>query len=81
MLEAEDYLIEVMAKRLRHLHKVVESAGNAEVMRDYFAKRLNRIIVDYMLRENYFESAKIFMEETGLKVCTFPHSLYDLGLC
>lgn len=37
-------------------------------MRDYFNKRLNRIIIDYLLRENYFDSAKIFIEETGLKV-------------
>lgn len=37
-------------------------------MRDYFNKRLNRIIIDYLLRENYFESSKIFIEETGLKV-------------
>ncbi len=79
MLEVEDYLIEVMGKRLRHLHKVVESAGNAEVMRDYFSKRLNRIIIDYMLRENYFESAKIFVEETGLKVWadSFHHVFQD----
>ena len=69
MFEAEEYLLDVMSKRLKHLHRVfVENTGNAEVMRDYFTKRLNRIIIDYMLRENYFESAKIFVEETGLKV-------------
>lgn len=68
MFEAEEYLLDVMSKRLKHLHRVfVENTGNAEVMRDYFTKRLNRIIIDYMLRENYFESAKIFVEETGLK--------------
>jgi hypothetical protein len=39
-------------------------------MRDYFNKRLNRIIVDYLLRENYFESGKTFIEESGLKVYT-----------
>lgn len=57
-----------MSKRLRHLHNVVENSGSVEVMRDYFSKRLNRIIIDYMLRENYFDSAKIFVEETGLRV-------------
>lgn len=41
---------------------------NPEIMKDYFTKRLNRIIIDYLLRENYFESAKMFIEETGLKV-------------
>lgn len=80
MFEAEDYLLEVMSKRLKHLHRVVENTGNAEVMRDYFSKRLNRIIIDYMLRENYFESAKIFVEETGLKVGCFTLLKNWLGL-
>jgi hypothetical protein len=41
---------------------------NPEVMRDYFAKRLNRMIIDYLLRDNYFDSARMFIEETGLDV-------------
>jgi hypothetical protein len=73
MFEVEDYLIEIMGKRLRHLQKVVENPSNAEVMRDYFSKRLNRIIIDYLLRENYFDSAKIFIDETGLKVILFEN--------
>ncbi len=72
MIEAEDYLIEVMRKRLRHLSNVIENQGNAEIMKDYFSKRLNRIIIDYLLRENYFESAKLFIDETGLSVFISP---------
>jgi hypothetical protein len=68
MLEAEDYLINVMRKRLSHLKRVIENQGNAEVMREYFTNRLNRIIIDYMLRENYFDSSKTFIEETGMTV-------------
>lgn len=68
MIEVEDYLIEVMRKRIKHISNVVENHGNTEVMKDYFSKRLNWVIIDYLLRENYFESAKIFIEETGLKV-------------
>ena len=71
MIEAEDYLIEVMRKRLRHLSSVMDNQGNAEIMKDYFSKRLNRIIIDYLLRENYFDSAKLFIDETGLKVIIF----------
>lgn len=37
MFEAEEYLLDVMSKRLKHLHRVVENTGNAEVMRDYFS--------------------------------------------
>jgi hypothetical protein len=37
MFEAEEYLLDVMSKRLKHLNRVVENTGNAEVMRDYFS--------------------------------------------
>lgn len=51
-------------------------------MREYFTNRLNRIIIDYMLRENYFDSSKIFIEETGMNVCLNYHqcAIYYLGL-
>lgn len=73
MLEAEDYLFEVMKKRLAHLARVVDSPMDPEILRDYFSKRLNRSIIDYLLRENYFASAATFIEETGLKVSCFLH--------
>ncbi len=41
---------------------------NPEIMKDYFTKRLNRLIIDYLLRENNFDSAKTYIDETGLKV-------------
>jgi hypothetical protein len=71
MLEAEDYLFDVMRKRLEHLSRVVDNPTDTEVLRDYFTKRLNRSIIDYLLRENYFGSAAVFIEETGLKVSRF----------
>jgi hypothetical protein len=61
MLDAEDYLFNVMRKRLDHLIRVVDSPTDTEVLRDYFTKRLNRSIIDYMLRENYFGSAATFI--------------------
>lgn len=67
MLDAEDYLFQVLRKRLLHLQSVNENPGNPEIIKDYFTRRLNRIIVDYLLRENYFKSAKIYIDETGLK--------------
>ena len=71
MLEAEDYLFDVMRKRLDHLSRVVDNPTDTEVLRDYFTKRLNRSIIDYLLRENYFGSDSVFIEETGLKVSRF----------
>jgi len=53
--------MDVMRKRLTHLASVLENQSNADIMKDYFAKRLNRIILDYMLRENYFETADTFI--------------------
>ena len=55
-----------MRKRLIHLSTVVENQSNPDVMKNYYIMKLNRTIIDYLLRENYFESAKIFIQETGL---------------
>ena len=41
---------------------------NPEIIKDYFTKRLNRIIIDFLLRENRFASARAYIDETGLKV-------------
>ena len=37
-------------------------------MKEYFTNRLNRIIVDYLLREDFIGSANKFIEENNLKV-------------
>jgi len=58
MLEAEDYLLQVIQMRLKHLSNVIENQSNPEVLKDYFTKRLNRIIADYLLREEYFDTAR-----------------------
>ena len=68
MIDAEDYLLLVMHQRLSHLNLVMEQHGNPEVLKDYFSKRLNRIIVDYLLREEYFDTARKLIDETGIKV-------------
>ena len=39
-----------------------------EIIKDYFNKRLNRIIADYLLRDNKIDSAKVFVDETALEV-------------
>lgn len=64
-----------MKKRLLHLNVVNENSMNTEILKDYFNKRLNRIIIDYLLRENYFNSAKTFIDETGLQVINLDCSL------
>jgi hypothetical protein len=61
-------LFSILKKRLQHLDEVIENQGNPDVMKDYFMKRLHRIIADYLLRENYFKTSEIFIEENQLKV-------------
>jgi hypothetical protein len=81
MLEAEDYLIEIMRKRLEHLNQIAENPGNVEILREYFSKRLNRGIIDYLLRENFFDSANTFIEETGLKVLLIFNNYLGFRRC
>jgi hypothetical protein len=68
MLDAEDYLFHVLKTRILHLIKVQENINDPEIIKDYFNKRLNRIIIDYMLREDHLKSAKAFVEESAMKV-------------
>jgi hypothetical protein len=57
-----------MKARLEHLDEVIEKGHDPEVIKKYFVIRLNRIIVDYLLREGHFDSAKQFIDENKLKV-------------
>lgn len=57
-----------MQQRLKHLSRVIEPSASLEVLKDYFTKRLNRVIADYLLREDYFETARELINEAGLKV-------------
>ena len=66
MLDEEDRLINAMRGRLKHLNGVLKAGATSEQVKDYFLKRLNRAIIDYLLRENYFEYARSFIDETSL---------------
>ena len=46
----------------------MENQHDPDILKEYFTKRLNRIIADYLLRENYFATATSFIEENNLKV-------------
>lgn len=55
-----------MRQRLEHLQAVDQNPTDTAIVNDYFLKRLNRMIVDYFLRENYFDTADSFISETNL---------------
>jgi len=50
-----------MRKRILHLKKVEESQENPQVLQEYFEKRLNLLLIDFMLRNDYLETAKAFV--------------------
>lgn len=44
-----------------------------KVLQQYFETRLNRAIVDYMLRHDHFLAAKSFSKESGISVFSDIH--------
>ena len=56
MLEQEEKLFVHLEARAKHLAGINPS----DSYQAYFDKRLQRVLLDYMLRKGYFESAKIY---------------------
>jgi macrophage erythroblast attacher len=53
---------------------VEESQENPQVLQEYFEKRLNLLLIDFMLRNDYLETAKAFVKCQNLQ----EFSDYDL---
>lgn len=68
LVEAEDRLFDIFRKRLTHLQQVFDGAASQRVLKDYFTRRLNRVIADYLLREGHFVTASAFITDAGLEV-------------
>ena len=66
MLEMEDRLMGSLEQRLAYLKKVSKNRNDAEILQGYFETRLNRVILDYFLHNNMFESAKTFSDQTNI---------------
>jgi len=60
-------LFSILRKRLEHLQNLSENLNDPDVLRDYFQKRLDRIIADYLLRESFFDSANSYIQENNIK--------------
>lgn len=61
--------------RIEHLKELHEIAGLADVKYDNWSRvRLDRLLVDYLLREGYVESAKALAHEKGID------DLVDVGV-
>ena len=67
MLEVEDKLMSSLEQRLAYLKKVSKNRNDPEVLQGYFETRLNRVILDYFLHNNMYDTAKTFSGETGIE--------------
>jgi hypothetical protein len=69
MLEEEDKLIEISRKRVMHLREVeLNYKTNQEVEEAYHITRLDRMILDYLLREGYLQSATQYASQLNIQV-------------
>ena len=59
-------LFQILEKRVEILAKMEKSKNFPEVQDEYFELRLNRTIVDYMMKQNCFKSAELFVENKGI---------------
>jgi hypothetical protein len=67
MLEVEDKLMSSLEQRLAYLKKVSKNRDDPQVLQGYFETRLNRVILDYFLHSNMYETAKTFSRETNIE--------------
>ncbi|KAL8945372.1 MAG: hypothetical protein Q9211_000142 [Gyalolechia sp. 1 TL-2023] len=66
--EEEKKIYRQMRKRLEHLHDLYQITSLADVKYDEWSRiRLNRLMVDYLLRSGYGESAAALAKEKGIE--------------
>lgn len=68
MHEEEKILHQQSRKRIQHLQDLYEIPSLADVKYDGWSRvRLNRLLVDYLLRSGYSESARALAKEKGIE--------------
>jgi macrophage erythroblast attacher len=66
--ETEQTLHRQLKKRQEHLHALYKIPSLVDVKYDEWSRiRLNRLIIDYLLRLGFGESAKVLAEEKGIE--------------
>ena len=66
--EEEKVLHQQSKRRIQHLQDLYEIPGLTDVKYEEWSKvRLNRLLVDYLLRSGYTESARALAEEKGIE--------------
>ncbi|CAI2373316.1 unnamed protein product [Moneuplotes crassus] len=67
MSDREDQLLRNLETRLEYLGHVQSHWEDKIVQNEYYEKMIWRLIVEYMMREGYVQSAKILIDEVGLE--------------
>ena len=66
--EEEKVLHQQSRKRIQHLQDLYEIPGLTDVKYDEWSRiRLNRLLVDYLLRSGYSETARALAKEKGIE--------------
>ena len=68
LLAEENDFWENLKKRAKHLADL-ETAEGGTALQNYFDLKFDRTILDYMLRQGYFTSAKLFAQQKS--ICEF----------
>lgn len=68
MIKVEDGLIHALEQRLKHLAHISKNLDEQKVVKEYFETKLTRVILDYFLQNSYFETARIFANESSIEV-------------
>ena len=68
MHEEEKSLHQASRKRLQHLQNLYEIPSLTDVKYDEWSRlRLNRLLVEYLVRQGFYESAKALAKEKGIE--------------
>jgi len=68
MLQKEDILFDICRRRVQHIIDLkTHYKDSKELIEAYHLTRMDRLLLDYFLREGYFNTAEVFTKENGLE--------------
>ena len=71
----QDYLYESCRKRIAHLNSISKSKEDQIC---YHKTRLNRLMIDYLVREGHLKTAKKLMQEYKIEVFFVEISIFEI---
>ena len=68
MIKVEDKLVNSLEQRLSYLKNISKNKTDSKVLQGYFETKLNRVILDYFLQNQMFNTSRVFSQETCIEV-------------